>query len=218
METNRFIDPSNWADGKRSLKWIPDEKIFEKVSKDWPKIYDRANSSLWLMLRNNEHWGSTNDGFDSKERGSAALIRGGLAEFVSIEDITKEYFKKKIWISNSTNPILHTIRELRNVSFHVSCLTLTERSVNLSIMNQNGSVSEVSSEFIETIIKLDINDFNKLDNWQENRKPNYNEIEKKFMIETFMKVQNSIGFYELFRRTIEQYLIEIINFQIIEKP
>lgn len=210
----------DWADGKRKLSWIIEEDVLKNVLK-WPKIYDRAMSAIWLMNRNVDHWGIKNDGFkndEKNERGQAALIRAGLAEFVSIEDLTKHYLSKKVWINNTTNPILHIVRGLRNVSFHVSGLNINKRNVHLYIQNKNGEVdyNSGSHEINEFIVIIDEKDFEeglKDNNW----KKRYSTEEKKIMFDTFNKVQNSIGFYELFRRSIEQYLKDVITSQAIKE-
>ena len=137
---------------------------------------------------------------------SEAFFRASLAEFVSMEETLERDLlklkinKKSIKINDSKNPLLHIIRELRNLEIHL-------KTSNLLRKKRKALWADKEIDFSYDIINsIEIKDFNSLRNAKY-----YKEDDIKEMLKWFNNAQIEWGVRDLVFRTVRCFCLEIIR-------
>jgi hypothetical protein len=179
----------------------------EHALRNFLNVLERANCSLYFSAK---FYSEAN--IEIKK----GLLRGAIAEFVSIEEvISLDIIRNQIQmaplkISTTSNPIFHLIKQLRNYNIHLgsSIVNYTEPKslIRASIDDfQNGTGYKYEEE--QPIIdNLSLTEFNKLRD--SNR---YSEHDKLEMINWFNSNQRIWGVGHLFYLAVLQYCDDIIK-------
>mgnify|MGYP001201243798 CR=1 FL=1 len=163
------------------------------VLQHYPNTYDRALGALYFTLQIGKESTST-----IKLRES--YMRAAIAEYVSMEETIDVDAKKTDFykIVNSKNPLLHIVKQLRNMQIHIltSKLESTTESVTYC-----GHEFEMQFWSVQAITP---NDFDKL-----RYKDRYMLVDKVKMIEWFNKNQLEWGIQEIILQAILSYAREL---------
>jgi hypothetical protein len=108
-----------------------DEKV-EKKLPTFPQTYSRAECAMrfcWFISGSEDTLIYADLGRRNRLR--EGFLRASLAEFVAMEEtlvrdlVSANINKRAIKITNSSNPLLHILRELRNLEIHLTSSTLS---------------------------------------------------------------------------------------------
>ena len=129
-----------------------------------------------------------------------AHLRAALGEFVSMEealrsDCAGDDVRR---IVDSQNPLLHIIKQLRNLQFHLQTSTLTPEQQRVLFMDAEHDID------IYYINDIGISDFDRLRD--ANR---YADPDKLQMLTWFNESQRVWGAADLVRRAVEAFAVEI---------
>lgn len=167
----------------------------------YPATYDRAKGSLTFSARMCNVPDSS-DGSDVKLR--EAYCRASLGEFVSMEESIKyddpdgEHHK----IVKSQNPLLHIMKQLRNLQFHILSKSLNNQEQNVVWAGQESTMRFWYLEDIQ------IDEFNRL-----NDADRYSGDDKEQMISWFNQTQREWGVNQLILEAVNTYAKEILTEQ-----
>jgi hypothetical protein len=131
-----------------------------------------------------------------------AFLRASLAEYVSIEDtlerdlhgLNTNIKALKIW--NLKNPLLHIMRELRNLEIHLTSSKLSESKINVLLVHKG--IEHQSEKTIWTVNDLTVEKFQSL----RYAKERYSQTEIKKMVDWFNDAQQDWGVHDLLYRAI----------------
>jgi hypothetical protein len=184
-----------------------DSSIVSKLSV-LPETVVRAESAAsFFALSPKFKWTpqspETDDNFKSE-----AFIRASLAEFVSMEDTLPRDLKRiqskagPIKLNMSKNPMLHIIRELRNLEIHVrtSRVGTFDHAI---LIGKDEIPSDRSARFLEDI---SVESFANLRNAKH-----YRPEDLQAMVEWMNRSQRIFGISEIIFRAIEAFSLEIIQ-------
>lgn len=140
-----------------------------------------------------------------------AFLRASLAEYVSTEDTLKRDLVKlnikgkAIKTTDSTNPLLHIMRELRNLEIHLtsSQLSKSRKAVKLIVSD----AEHQSQTTIWTVNDLTVQKFREL-KFARNR---YSREEIEKMVNWFNEAQHDWGVNHLLFRAIVDWATEIVK-------
>ena len=182
-----------------------------------PETLSRAESAAnFFALKPEFKWSSHSLPEDDDRLKTEAFIRASLAELVSMEDTLPRDLKRiglndtSIKLNDSRNPLLHIIRELRNLEIHVrtSRIGRFEKAV---LIGEDKIPIDISCDFLEDI---SVESCGGLRNAK-----NYNPDDLKTMIGWMNQAQNEFGISELIFRAIEIFSLEIIEkYRLTENP
>lgn len=116
-------------------------------------------------------------------------FRAALAELIRVEDITKK-IGKPLKFDKTDNPLLHTVKLMRNYQVHISGVTLGAGSVLVG----SGGVHGVYESYI--VNNLDSNELRKLDS-----AASYTDDQLKELICLFNEHQRRFGVVQLLYNT-----------------
>jgi hypothetical protein len=119
----------------------------------------------------------------------AAYFRAALAELVRVEDVCKIY-GKELALKQSSDPLLHTIKLLRNYEVHIGAFKLSAGAV----LVKWGDLEGVYESFIVT--NLSAAELRKL-----NSASGYNDAQLEELVGLFDKHQRRLGVVQLLYNT-----------------
>ncbi|MDB5391934.1 MAG: hypothetical protein JWM11_7580 [Planctomycetaceae bacterium] len=130
-----------------------------------------------------------------------AYLRAALGEFVSMEETIQLDDSNGMHpkIRDSQNPLLHMMKQLRNMQFHLSNSALTSHQQNVEWGSQN---SAMDLWYVE---EIDLTDFNKL-----HGAANFSDSDKSKMIGWFNSNQKLWGINELILQSVTLYAKELL--------
>jgi hypothetical protein len=167
--------------------------------KQYPATYDRANGALSFSAKicNTP---KANDGSNLKLR--EAFVRAALGEFVSMEEAV--YYDAPNGnngkIKDSRNPLLHMMKQLRNMQFHLMSSTLNTSKKPIVWASQE---STITLWYVQDIA---VSDFDRLRN--ANR---YSASDKTQLISWFNSSQKEWGINQLILEAVNAYATEIVT-------
>ena len=176
------------------------------------QTFDRAQSAMQLAYYLN----SVETFFshaDSKLRES--FLRASLAEFVSMEETLIRDLKRNgitnksiIKATDSANPLLHIVRELRNLEIHLHSSSIHTSRTKFYLPHQTEPDKDLEIDLdIWFIGDISITDFKHLRNSKR-----YNNNDIVDMLNWFNKSQKIYGIHEILRMAIQEYSELIITF------
>lgn len=165
----------------------------------FPATYDRARGALSFSVKIN-HEPRCDDGADMKARES--LIRAALGEYVSMEEAIKwdRPDSQTPRIRDSRNPLLHMMKELRNLQFHEITSPLRARPEKIIYA---GTEFDVDLYCVEDLKE---EDFDRLNNAKF-----YSPDDKTRMIQWFNENQAKWGVSELILRAVTIFARDIVR-------
>ncbi len=146
-------------------------------------------------------WSSEPDDEDAKRK-DEAFIRASLAELVSMEDTLARDLKRnglaaQRWrMYSCPNPLLHILRELRNMEVHIRTSTVSCFPIRV-LYGQDRTPGRFTVTHLEPI---SLDDFMQLNNAN-----NYRKEDVCRLLDWFEKSQRVFGIRELILRGIEAY-------------
>ena len=164
-----------------------------------PFLYDRAASSLHMLFIMGSY--TKREGY-TPEIHVAACIRAALVEFIGIEESLKNG-GVKFQIRNTSSPLLHFMRLLRNYQVHIGQHQVQKRSVEVTFAGDEVSMP------VAIIDNLNADQFMDLDAIKKYKNYTHEEVEK--MISLFEEQQCRLGVYELLRRGVNRLVSEVEN-------
>lgn len=190
-----FNDHPDIVEG--DIFWRPPPTVLQTV----PQLYERATSSLYMLFL------SGGGGVPLREGVPAALhvamhVRAALTEFVGIEEAMKNA-GHAYRITNSTSPLLHFMRMLRNYQIHIGTQPMASKTVEI-IFGGSDAVIEVA-----TIDNLRADDFMQLDTIKKHNSYSRDEVER--MIDLFRTQQERLGVYEILRQGTNRLVHEVLQ-------
>ena len=137
---------------------------------------------------------------DENLRLREAYLRAALGEFVTMEETLRSDCPttNPRRIVDSRNPLLHIIKQLRNLQFHLQTSTLTPEQQRVLFMGDEHDMD------IYYIGDLEITDFDKLNDARR-----YKDSDKIQMLAWFNESQRVWGTADLVRRAVEAFASEI---------
>jgi hypothetical protein len=140
-----------------------------------------------------------------------AFLRASLAEYVSVEDTLKRDLVKlgikanAIEIIHLPNPLLHVMRELRNLEIHLtsSQLSKAKKAVTVTIFD----TEHQSETTIWTVNDLTVEKFQEL----RFARKRYSKEEIEKMVDWFNEAQYDWGVNDLLFRAIIEWASAIVN-------
>lgn len=159
-----------------------------------PKTLERINGALHMAyLLSREYSGSEN---------ANIYFRSALCEFSSINDIAKSEIDSEQPLLNTSHPLPHILKLLRNTQVHVSSFALDNPTMSL-VLGIAGSTPVTCSKWI--IADISEEDLLRLDAFTKNR-PHYTKEDATRMIEWLNHAQSQFGIPDLIRRAIEIFI------------
>ncbi|WP_154081323.1 hypothetical protein [Stenotrophomonas hibiscicola] len=132
----------------------------------------------------------------------AMHVRAAPTEFVGIEEAMKNA-GHAYRMTNSTSPLLHFMRMLRNYQTHTGTQPMARKTVEI-IPGGSDAVIDVA-----TIDNLRADDFIQLDAIRKYNSYIRNEVER--MIELFCAQQEQLGVYEILRLGTNRLIHEVLQ-------
>lgn len=164
----------------------------------YPATYDRAHGAMAFSARisNVE---TSDDGSDVKRRES--FMRAALGEYVSMEESIHydDPAGQRPRIVDSKNPLLHIMKQIRNMQFHLLNSNMTSNTQNVIWASQD---FKMQFWYVQDIT---LPDFNRLRNANK-----YSAADKNQMINWFNTKQRQWGVNELIFQAVKMYTEEII--------
>lgn len=186
------------------------KKVQNKLHK-FPQTYSRAECAIsfcWFISGGKDTL--FHDDLNRRNRLREGFLRAALAEFVSMEETlirdldNTNSTKTAIKINNSSNPLLHILRELRNLEIHLNSSTLSADQRDF-MWKPFGEERNVTTN-VWYIDNLQPSDFLQLRNAR-----NYNLTELEMCINRFLAEQKEWGIQEMIIRGVNSYSEEIID-------
>lgn len=187
-----------------------DEKVENKLP-TFPQTYSRAECAMrfcWFISGGEDTLFHAD--LDRRNRLREGFLRAALAEFVAMEETLVRDLdsininKPAIKIKNSSNPLLHILRELRNLEIHLTSSTLSAEQRNF-MWKPFGEERNITTN-IWYIDNLHLSDFLQLRNAK-----NYDSVELEACVNHFLVEQKNWGICEMILRGINLYSEEIID-------
>lgn len=189
-----LVPDLGWGHLKNRL----DPQLQERLS-PLPETLDRAEGAFWFSHKIN----STEE--DIKRRES--FLRASLAEYVSMEDTLDrdldkaEISDEPVRIRDFEDPVLHIIRELRNLELHLRTSELSSDEIpaisgDIEFDKQIWFVNDLEIEHV-------------LNNLYNARY--YDDDDLRKLIDWFNPAQRLMGIGELIRRAVITYARHIVN-------
>ncbi|MEN5206219.1 hypothetical protein ABE473_17395 [Stenotrophomonas sp. TWI700] len=175
--------------------WRPPSTALQTV----PQLYERAASSLYMLFLSGGADIPLRDGVPAALH-VAMHVRAALTEFVGIEEAMKNA-GHAYRITNSTSPLLHFMRMLRNYQIHIGTQPMASKTVEI-IFGGSDAVIEVA-----TIDNLRADDFMQLDTIRKHN--SYDRYEVERMIDLFRAQQERLGVYEILRQGTNRLISEV---------
>jgi hypothetical protein len=203
----RSLDSSNFPKLDSFHVFTSLKKEVKNILPFYPQTYCRAECAMqfcWLILGNKEQLFT--DDLTKQNRIRESYLRASLAEFVSMEDTIKRETNSKnpIKLNNSSNPLLHILRELRNLEIHLTSSTLSYRTEN--VIWGEGEIQQALEIKIWSINNLKPEDFLELNNAKH-----YDKQELIKAADIFLKLQSKWGINEMIFQGINLFCEEIID-------
>jgi hypothetical protein len=138
-----------------------------------------------------------------------AFLRASLAEYVAIDDtLNRDLVKlnkikrgeKSYRISDSKNPMLHLVREMRNLEIHLTSSELSKLEKDVIY------VGELHTHTIWKLDDLTVEKFKELKNAK-----NYSDSDINAMVNWFNEAQEDWGVSDIIMRTIWELSAEIVK-------
>ncbi len=185
---------------------IPDDLVTGLAA--LPETLCRAESAASFLGKQPTHRWSSRPPQEDEDRKDEAFIRASLAEFVSMEDTLPRDLerigldRKAIRLNSSPHPLLHVLRELRNMEIHVR----TSQVAHFPIRVLYG-VDRVPGSFTVThLTGITSAEFTRLRN-----AACYHPNDISRMITWFNDAQIRFGITELILRGIETHGRQIVS-------
>ncbi|MFN8434468.1 MAG: hypothetical protein U0V18_10625 [Anaerolineales bacterium] len=196
------------------IRYALDENIVACLYK-FPLVLERAENAVrfcWFVT-SLESVLSLNEPETTRLR--QGFLRAALAEFVSMKDVLKQEVesqniqKEIISITDSKNPLLHIIHELRNFEIHLHSGELNPDKIPAKFNRKTEPEIWHDIELsIWAIDELTTDKFSKL----RNIKKYYNQNDLKKMVEWFNSAQSQWGVHYLIFLAVEYFCDEVIHF------
>jgi hypothetical protein len=184
------------------------ENIIHKL-KIIEKVCDQAEGAMNLLFKkiNYDNWSQRND-VNNKEKMNLCLLRCALSEIVGIEDALGKYFScdKIFHLSDTDDPIIHFIKELRNFEIHIKETSIGQNKINITDNGEKVTDNNIDVCIIIDILNIDLASFKKLRNF-----PKYTPQQWAFMKEKFDELQMDWGYQEVIVSAVEKYCSLIID-------
>jgi hypothetical protein len=185
--------PSEESVNSRTI-WKVLSKEVEALLEKYPETLDRARGAVLFAEKANGHEESWRD---------AAYLRGALGEFRSMDealerDLTAIDLKKSHKLIDSKNPLLHLMKILRDLNFHVKVLQTVKETRNATWDNHSFNLS------IAIITGLSAKDLLSTDNAKH-----YTKSDLDLMVHWFNKAQMQWGAGHIVRLSVEYYAREL---------
>lgn len=186
------------------------EKVENKLP-TFPQTYSRAECAMrfcWFISGGEDTL--FHGDLDRRNRLREGFLRAALAEFVSMEESLVrdldniDSTKPAIKINNSSNPLLHILRELRNLEIHLNSSTLSAEQRDF-MWKPFGEERNITTN-VWYIDNLQLSDFLKLRNAK-----NYSLVELEVCVNHFLVEQKKWGIIEMIIRGVNSYSEEIID-------
>lgn len=186
---------------EKSTAWMVLPRDMEIALKALPLTYDRVLGCLDFAYR---VWGNGGAHMPVTVKQREASLRAALGEFVSMEQALKRDLqgnsRRVIRISDSPNPLLHVVRELRNLEMHLHSATLTSLTRDASFADQDIKLEIwVADDVTET-------EFQRLANAK-----NYSDEDITRMLSWFNQAQKEWGIADLIYRCVCEYSKAIVS-------
>jgi hypothetical protein len=195
-----------------TIDWLSPNDAMKNPLTKLQETYDRANAAVrfcWFVGTTAERLCCTEDN-TAKTR--EAFLRAALSEFAAMEETLKRDLASRgikggcVKITDSRNPLLHIVKQLRNLEVHLHSATLTsEKKRTLLVGHTENPVQDYS---LETWMMDDITpeEFDSLRGAKC-----YRGIDKTRMIRWFNKAQKIWGVAEIVYRAVLFFGKELIE-------
>lgn len=207
----KTLNLNNFPDINYGHIFICLERNIEDKMLVFPQTYSRAEGAMRFC------WFITGDEktlfhgeIDKRNRLRESFLRASLAEFVSMEEaLVRDLdnigsFKSALKINDNSNPLLHILRELRNLEIHLTSSTLSAEQREF-VWKPEGEERKIVKN-VWSIDNLKASDFLQLKNAK-----NYDSSELKAAANRFLIEQKKWGVNELLLRGINSFCEEIVN-------
>lgn len=177
----------------------------------FPQTFDRAQSAMYFayMVDNVEAFFPETSSTKRRE----SLLRASLAEFVSMEETLERDLSglginvAAIKITDTSDPLLHLIRELRNLEIHLYSSKIAFSEGKFYLPNKVNPEKSIEIELkIWCIGDIQARDFSRLRNSKR-----YSDGDIKHMLDWFNASQKIYGIHELLRIAIQRYSDAILE-------
>jgi len=205
------INVDNFPDIDHGHMCISLEKKVEDRLPSFPQTYSRAEGAMrfcWFVSGDEKTLFDSD--LDKRNRLRESFLRASLAEFVSMEETLVRDLNNAgntisaIKINDSSNPLLHILRELRNLEIHLTSSTLSAEQKVFLWKPEGGETKFTSSVWF--IDNLEPSNFLQLRNAR-----NYDATQLQAVANLFLVAQKEWGINELILRGINTYSGEIID-------
>ncbi|WP_191862798.1 hypothetical protein [Stenotrophomonas sp. AS012628] len=177
--------------------WRPPPSALQKV----PQFYERATSALYMLFLSGGSDIPLRDGVPAALH-VAMHVRAALTEFVGIEEAMKNA-GHAYRITNSTSPLLHFMRMLRNYQIHIGTQPMARKTIEI-VFGGSDAVIEIA-----TVDNLRTDDFMQLDTIKKYNSYSRNAVER--MIELFRDQQERLGVYEILKQGTNRLIHEVLQ-------
>ncbi|HEL2981978.1 hypothetical protein D7Y57_03645 [Stenotrophomonas maltophilia] len=177
--------------------WRPPPSALQQV----PQLYERATSALYMLFLSGGSDIPIRNGVPG-ELHVAMHVRAALTEFVGIEEAMKNA-GHAYRITNSTSPLLHFMRMLRNYQIHIGTQPMARKTVGI-VFGGSDAVMDIA-----IINNLRADDFMQLEAIRKYSSYSRNEVER--MIELFCAQQERLGVYEILRQGTNRLIHEVLK-------
>ena len=178
------------------IRWSPPPDSLNKI----PELYARAISSLNMLFSISKY--AEREGY-TPEIHAASHIRLSLVEFVAIEEVMQSSGYSNFKITNSTSPLLHFMRLLRNYNVHIGSPVINKSVIDVEVFEQKWEMP------VAIIDNLSVNQFMSLRAIAHQKLYTQEELEK--MISLFNEQQARLGVYEILKCGVERLIREVEN-------
>lgn len=167
----------------------------------FPATYDRAKGSLTFSAR---MCNVPDSSYSADVKLREAYCRASLGEFVSMEEsiVYDDPDGNHHRIVKSRNPLLHIMKQLRNLQFHIISKSLDSQEHRVVWAGQE---STMRFWYVDNIL---IDEFNRLRDAQY-----YSDKDKKQMISWFNTSQRKWGVNQMILEAVSAYAMEIVTEQ-----
>jgi hypothetical protein len=195
-QLNFELLPSEESVNGRTI-WKVLSKEVETLLEKFPETLDRARGAVLFAESACGHEESWRD---------AAYLRVALGEFRSMDEALKRdtaalNFKKTPKLIDSQNPLLHFMKILRDLNFHVKIMQTVKETRNASCADHSFDLS------IAVITDLTVNDLLATDNAKY-----YTKNDFDLMVRWFNKAQLHWGAGHIITVTVEIYARELADY------
>lgn len=161
------------------------------------ELYERFCCAIYMAANIN---GKAGLHMISNEGAAKAYLRAALAEFFSIEDILRVQFAsdtESYMVKNSSNPLFHLMKLLRNYNVHLAATSLEKKEVVVALPTEPGRSYAVSVAMIDN---LEVEELKKVRDSKY-----YSDSDLKKMINNFNREQKKFGVGDLIIKGLIMY-------------